>query len=349
MATPVEVVVLRQIGDVGLENRTTADPGPGEVVVAPSVVGICGSDMHLYKEGRIGDSVVEAPLVLGHEAAGRIVAVGPEVNGFSVGDRVIVEPGIACGYCRLCRLGRYNLCPNVRFLGIPPTDGLMATLATVPANWVYHLPDNLSDAEGAMIEPFAVGLQATHEANVQPGDVVAILGAGPIGLMVLQAAKVRGAGAIVSIDLSDRALEAAKQLGATAVVNPRRDDPRAVLRELTGEGADIVIEAVGATPTIRQTLDLVRRGGVVTLVGISSEPAVPLNVNYIVRRGIQVRSSFRYAHQHPVALALAASGKVDLRTPITHRFPIAQVTSAFAYVDHNKAEVIKGILEFSSR
>ena len=347
MASSVEAVVLRQIGEVGLEGRTCADPGPGEVVVAPTVVGICGSDMHLYKEGRIGDSVVEAPLVLGHEAAGRIVAVGSQVTEFTVGDRVIVEPGIACGQCRLCRLGRYNLCPNVRFLGIPPTDGLMATLATVPAKWVYSLPDHLTDADGAMIEPFAVGLQAVHEANVQPGDVVAILGAGPIGLMVLQAAKVRGAGAIVSIDLSDRALEAAKQLGATEVVNPRRDDPKAVLRELTGEGADIVVEAVGATATIRQTLDLARRGGIVTLVGISSEPAVPLNVNHVVRRGIHVRSSFRYAHQHPVALALVASGKVDLRTPITHHFPFARVAEAFAYVDHNKNEVIKGIVELA--
>ena len=135
MASSVEAVVLRQIGDVALEARTCPDPGPGEVVVAPSVVGICGSDMHLYKEGRIGDSVVEAPLVLGHEAAGRIVAVGSEVSELKIGDRVIVEPGIACGQCRLCRLGRYNLCPNVRFLGIPPTDGLMATRATVPARW----------------------------------------------------------------------------------------------------------------------------------------------------------------------------------------------------------------------
>ncbi|HEX5415427.1 MAG TPA: NAD(P)-dependent alcohol dehydrogenase [Chloroflexota bacterium] len=347
MATSVEAVVLRKVRDVALEERSCSDPGPDEVVVAPSVVGICGSDLHLYQDGHIGDSVVEAPLVLGHEAAGRIVAVGERVSTLNVGDRVIVEPGLACGQCRLCRRGRYNLCPNVRFLGIPPSDGLMATRATVPARWTYRLPDHLSDAEGAMIEPFAVGLQAAHEANVQPGDVVAILGAGPIGLMVLQAAKVRGAGAIVSIDLSDRALEAAKQLGATAVVNPRRDDPKQVLQDLTGEGADIVVEAVGASATIRQTLDLARRGGIVTLVGISSEPTVPLNVNHIVRRGIHVRSSFRYANQHPVALALVASGKVDLRAPITHRFPLARVADAFAYIEQNKNEVVKGIVELA--
>lgn len=346
MTTMVDAVVLQRAGLVKLESRHCGDPGPDEVIIAPRVVGICGSDLHLYQDGRIGDSIVEKPLVLGHEGAGRVIAVGAEVTNLSVGDRVIVEPGIACGRCRLCRLGRYNLCSNVRFLGIPPSDGLMAGQVGVPAQWVHRLPDGLSDAEGAMIEPFTVGLQAATEAGIQPGQTVAILGAGPIGLMVLQAAKVRGAGLIVSIDLSDRALEVAKRLGASAVVNPRREDPRAVLQDLTGDGADVVIEAVGAVPTIRQTIDLVRRGGVVTLVGVSSEPAVPLNVTSIVRRGIQVRSSFRYAHQHPVALALAAQGRVDLRAPITHRFALAEVAEAFAFIEQNKADVIKGIIEF---
>jgi L-iditol 2-dehydrogenase len=312
------------------------------------VVGICGSDLHLYREGRIGDSVVEGPHVLGHEAAGQIVAIGADVDGFQVGDRVVVEPGLACGNCRWCRVGRYNLCPSVRFLGVPPTDGLMAGLVRVPARWVYHLPDALSDAEGAMIEPFAVGLQAVAEAGIQPGQTVVILGAGPIGLMVLQAARVRGAGTIVSIDLAERALAAANQLGAAVVVNPREADPLAVVRDLTGgDGADVVIEAIGASVTIRQTLDLVCRGGTVTLVGISSEPAVPLNVNRIVRRGVQVHSTFRYAHQYPVALGLAAAGRVDLLSPITHRFPLADAVAAFRFVDQNKRDVVKGVLELN--
>lgn len=346
MTTVVNAVVLQRAGLVEIEPRPTRDPGPQEVTIAPTVVGICGSDLHLFREGRIGDSIVEAPLILGHEAAGRITAVGAEVADLRIGDRVIVEPGIACGVCRLCRSGRYNLCLNVRFLGIPPSDGLMLQQVCVPAQWVLRLPDSLSDAEGAMIEPFTVGLQAAMEAGIQPGQTVAILGAGPIGLMVLQAARVRGAGQIVSIDLSDRALEVASRLGAQAVVNPSRDDPREVLQQVAGDGADVVIEAIGATPTIRQTTDLVRRGGTITLVGISSAPDVPLNVNHLVRRGIQLRTSFRYAHQHPVALALAAAGRVDLHSMVTHRFAFAQAAEAFDYIDHHKAEVIKGILEF---
>jgi L-iditol 2-dehydrogenase len=208
------------------------------------------------------------------------------------------------------------------------------------------LPDSLTDAEGAMIEPFAVGLQAVEEAGIGPGQTVAILGAGPIGLMILQAARVRGAAAIVSIDLADTALEMAKRLGATEVVNPRQRDAAAAVREIANaDGADVVIEAVGVVPTIRQTLELVRRGGIVTLVGISSEPAVPLNVNHIVRRGIQVRSTFRYAHQHPTAISLAAQRRVDLLAPITHRFPFRDAVDGFSFVDTHKAEVIKGVIE----
>jgi L-iditol 2-dehydrogenase len=349
MAMRVDAVVLESVGRLEIEARESADPGPGEVLVAPRVVGICGSDMHLYKEGRIGDSVLEKPVVLGHEAAAQVVAVGPGVERPRPGDRVIIEPGLACGQCRFCRIGRYNLCPNVRFLGIPPTDGLMAGLARVPARWVYPLPDSMSDAEGAMIEPFAVGLQAVEEADVRPGQTVVILGAGPIGLMILQAARVRGAGVIVSIDLAERPLEMARRLGATLTVNPRQADALAVVRDLTnGDGADVVIEAVGATPTIRQAFDLVRRGGTVTLVGIASEPTIPISTNRIVRSGLQVRSSFRYAHQHPVAIALATAGRVDLLAPITHRFEFDRAPDAFRYVEQHKDEVIKGVIELGA-
>jgi L-iditol 2-dehydrogenase len=348
MAMRVDAVVLQNAGRLEIETRDCADPGPGEVVVAPRVVGICGSDLHLYKEGRIGDSVVQRPLVLGHEAAARVVAVGPGVDSLRAGDRVIVEPGLACGECRLCRLGRYNLCPNVRFLGIPPTDGLMAGLARVPARWIHRLPDSLSDEAGAMIEPFAVGLQAVEEAGVKPGETVVILGAGPIGLMILQAARIRGAGMIVSIDLAERPLEVASHLGATVTVNPRRADPLSVVRDLTdGEGADVVIEAVGATPTIRQAFDLVRRGGRITLVGIAWEPTIPISTNRIVRSGLQVRSSFRYAHQHPVAITLAAAGRVDLLGPVTHRFALGQAPEAFRFIEQHKDEVVKGVIELA--
>src|SRR5947209_15039378 len=145
MTPEVEALVLREPGRLAIESRHLVALGPREIYVAPRVVGICGSDLHLYREGRIGDSVVRSPLVLGHEAAGVVVEVGDQVDDLVAGDRVIVEPGLACGHCRLCRLGRYNLCPNVRFLGIPPTDGLMAGRVCVPREWIHRLPDSLSD------------------------------------------------------------------------------------------------------------------------------------------------------------------------------------------------------------
>lgn len=346
MATKVDAVVLAGVAQVEIQSRDCAEPGPGEVVVAPRAVGICGSDLHLYTEGRIGDSLLGRPLVLGHEAAARVVALGPGVVGLAVGERVVVEPGLACGECYLCRVGRYNLCPNVRFLGIPQTDGLMAGLVRVPARWVHHLPDSLSDAEGAMIEPFAVGLQAVEEAGIRPGHSVVILGAGPIGLMILQAARLRGAGTIVAVDLAEGPLAMAKRLGADVVINPRGSDPVATVRDLTnGVGADVVIEAVGVAPTVQQAFGLVRRGGTVTLVGIASEPAIPISTNRIVRSGLQVRSSFRYAHQHPVAIKLASSRRVDLSTLITHRFELARAPEAFRYISERKDEVIKGVVE----
>ncbi|MBX6771631.1 MAG: NAD(P)-dependent alcohol dehydrogenase [Chloroflexi bacterium] len=348
MSITSTALVLRGPREIVLEERPCDDPGPGEVIVAPQVVGICGSDLHLYREGRIGDSILERPLVLGHEAAARVAAVGAGVTELKEGDRVIVEPGLACDRCAWCRSGRYNLCPHVRFMGVPPTDGLMASRVRVPARWVHHLPDELSDAEGAMIEPLAVGLQAAHEAGVAPGQTVVVLGAGPIGLMILQAARIRGAGPLIAIDLADRPLEMARRLGADFTVNPREASPVDLVQEITGgTGADIVIEAVGAAATIRQAFDLVRRGGVITLVGIASEPTIPLSTNRIVRGGLQVRSSFRYAHQHPIALRLAAARRVDLLAPITHRFAAAQAPEGFQFVDQHKDTVIKGILTFA--
>jgi len=168
-------------------------------------------------------------------------------------------------------------------------------------------------------------------------------------LMILQAARIRGAGQIISIDLAQKPLEMARRLGASAVINPRETDPISAVRELTGgDGADVVIEAVGATPTIKQTLELVRRGGTITLVGIASESAIPLNTTKIVRTGLQLRSSFRYAHQHPVAIFLATAGRVDLRTLITHHFPIGQAPEAFDFVTQHKNDVIKGVVEFTT-
>jgi L-iditol 2-dehydrogenase len=343
----IRAAVLIEPGRVELRSVARPQIGPDDVLVAPRAVGICGSDLHLYRHGRIGTSVVEAPLVIGHESAGEVVEVGQRVERPRVGDRVVIEPGIACGECRWCHAGDYNLCARVRFLGIPPSDGTMAEVVAAPARFVHGLPDALSWADGAMIEPFAIGLQAVKSAGIEPGASVVVLGAGPIGLMVLQAARIRGATTLIAVDVAERPLAMARQLGATATLDGRSGQALAErVRELTGgDGADHAIEAVGAAATVQVALDLVRRGGTVTLVGIAEQPGIPLDTIKIVRTGLTVRSSFRYAHVHRAALELAAAGRVDLRTFVTHTFPFDHVASAFREVAARKSEVVKAVVE----
>lgn len=342
----MRAAVLVEPGRV--EVREVAGPrcGPRDVIVAPRAVGICGSDMHLYRHGRIGTSVVERPLVLGHEPAGEVVEVGAEVEGLKVCDRVIVEPGISCGACYWCQHGDYNLCPEVRFLGIPPSDGAMSELVGVPARYAHRMPGTMSWAEGAMIEPFAVGLEAVKRAGVRTGESVVVLGAGPIGLMILQAARIAGATSLIAVDVAERPLAMARQLGATAALDGREGDLPERVRELTeGRGADHAIEAVGAAATVQSALDVVRRGGTVTLVGIAGAPGIPLDTIKIVRTGLTVRSSFRYAHVHPGAIALAAEGRVNLKTLVTRSYAFAGVGEAFREVEARKTEIVKGVVE----
>jgi L-iditol 2-dehydrogenase len=222
----------------------------------------------------------------------------------------------------------------------------MCEQVAVPARFVHRLPDSMSWADGAMIEPFAVGLQATKSAGVSPGDSVVVMGAGPIGLMILQAARIHGAATLIAVDLDTRPLELAKRLGATATLNARQPDLAERVRELTGgRGADHAIEAVGVVQSVQTALDLVRRGGTLTLVGIAPEPGVPLDTIKIVRTGITLRSSFRYAHAHPAAIALAAEGRADLRALVTHRYALGDVGRAFEDVANRRDGVVKAVIE----
>ena len=342
----MKAAVLVEKGRVEVRDVPAPDVGPDDVLVAPKAVGICGSDLHLYRHGRIGTSVVQGAMVLGHEPAGEVARVGERVQHVLPGDRVIVEPGISCGACFWCHKGDYNLCPHVRFLGIPPSDGAMCEQLAVPARFVHRLPDSKSWADGAMIEPFAVGLQAAKSAGVAPGDSVVVMGAGPIGLMVLQAARIHGATTLIAVDLEARPLELAKQLGATAAFDARQPDLAERVRELTGgRGADHAIEAVGVAASVQTALDLVRRGGTLTLVGIAPEPGVALNTMKIVRTGITLRSSFRYAHAHLAAIALAAEGRADLRALVTHRYALSDAGRAFDDVANRRDGVVKAVVE----
>src|SRR5919108_3385318 len=202
--------VLHAPGDLRIEEREVPEPGPREVLVEIAAVGVCGSDVHYYEHGRIGSHVVRAPMVLGHESAGRIVRLGPDVQRHAVGDGVTLEPGVPWGRCRECRAGRYNLCRDVRFFATPPIDGAFANYVTIHEDFAFALPDSVSDDAGALMEPLSVGIWACRKAGVSPGDRVLVTGAGPIGLLALQCALAFGATNVTTTDVSEERLEVAR-------------------------------------------------------------------------------------------------------------------------------------------
>lgn len=338
----MKAAVLHGIDDLRIEERPRPTPGPDEVMVNVKAVGVCGSDIHWYHEGRIGDRIVYEPLVLGHEAAGEIVQVGANVKEWKPGDRVALEPGIPCRKCAFCKRGDYNLCQNGIYQSAPGADGFFAEYVVMPADYVFRLPDHLDWIEGAMIEPWQVGLQAATQGEVTPGQSVAVLGAGPIGLFTLQAALARGATNVIVTDVQDHRLEMARKLGATHAVNVADKQATDEILNLTdGRGADVVFEAAGAVPTAQQSLWAVRRGGTVVLVGMFSVPTFNLDVLRIVRQELSLRGVFRYANHYPMAIDLAGARRVDLKSMVTHTFPLDKAKEALDFAMERKDVAIK--------
>lgn len=207
----MKAAVMHNTREIKIETLPVPDINHDEVLIKVMAVGICGSDLHYYTNGRIGNYVVEKPFILGHECAGEIAAVGSSVDQFKVGDRVAVEPGVTCGRCEACKEGRYNLCPDVQFLATPPVDGAFVQYIKMRQDFVFSIPDSLSYEDAALIEPFSVGIHAAARTKLQPGSTVAIMGMGPVGLMAVAAAKAYGAGTIIVTDLEPLRLDAAKK------------------------------------------------------------------------------------------------------------------------------------------
>ncbi|MET0600178.1 MAG: NAD(P)-dependent alcohol dehydrogenase [Mesorhizobium sp.] len=304
-------------------------PGPDEVKIRIHTVGICGSDVHYYTHGRIGPFVVERPMVLGHEAAGTVVEVGAGVRHLSVGERVCMEPGVPDPQSRASRLGLYNIDPAVTFWATPPVHGVLTPFVVHPAAYTYKLPDQVSFAEGAMVEPFAVGMQAAHKARIAPGDTAVVLGAGPIGIMVAIAALAGGCARAIVADLAQPKLDIAARYQGVVPVNIRETNLVEEVRRLTDDwGADVVFECSGASKAWETVLDLVRPGGAIVAVGLPQGP-VPLDVSAATTKEARIETVFRYAHQYERAIALFASGRVDLKPLISETFPFELSVEAF--------------------
>ncbi|UPV99751.1 NAD(P)-dependent alcohol dehydrogenase [Halorussus gelatinilyticus] len=347
----MRTAVLSEPGELAVEERPRPDPAPDEVLVAVGEVGICGSDLHYYQHGRIGDYVVEDPLILGHESAGEVVAVGEAVSGLAAGDRVALEPGVPCRRCAHCKRGEYNLCPDVTFMATPPDDGAFAEYVAWPADFAYRLPESVSVREGALCEPLSVGLHVARRGEIGVGDSVLITGAGPIGLLAMEAARAAGATEIVVSDVVEGKLRRAEERGADATIDPRDEDlGEAVARHTAGEGrggdgdagVDVVVEASGAESAIAGSLDAVRRGGTVVFVGLADEAEVPLDVLDVVDNELDVRGSFRYRNTYPAAIDLLADGEVDAAGIVDFAADLDDVDEAFRRA--MDPETVKGMV-----
>lgn len=340
--TMVQALVLEEKDSLTLrEIDLPQEPGPGEVKIAIDTVGICGSDVHYYTHGRIGHFIVDAPMVLGHEAAGTVVECGPGVTGLAVGDRVCMEPGIPDERSRASRMGMYNVDPAVRFWATPPIHGCLTPFVVHPATYCFKLPDNVSFAEGAMVEPLAIGVQSAMKAGIRPGDIVAVFGAGPIGMMVALSALAAGAAKAIVAEPSPIKREIIGRYPGIETVDPAEQTLTDALKEATdGWGANVVFECSGAAGPIREVATAVAPGGTVVLVGMPVKET-PVDIVGLQAREARVETVFRYANVFDRAVNLIASGKIDLKPLISDTVPFADSIAAFDRAAEQRPEDVK--------
>ncbi len=345
MDKQMTAAVMTGLNKIELVQRPIPAPSGTEVLVKILHVGICGSDMHFFEHGRIGDYIVKPPFVLGHESAGVVVEVGTDVKNIKVGDKVALEPGLPCGDCEFCRRGEYNLCPDVRFMAAPPVDGVFAEYMAYPAKWCYKLPEGLDTIEGAMVEPLSVGLHSAMQAGAHVGQTAAILGAGCIGLCTLLALKKMGVDEIYISDVIAKRLEKAAELGAFKVINAAETDTvKAINQATNGRGVDLVFETAGNPRTTAQTVELVRRGGVICMVGMSGEDLISMPMNTFIFKEATMKSVFRYRNLYPVAIE-AIKGGLPIKSVVSHYRKFDKIEDAMNYNAKNPQEVIKTVIE----
>lgn len=306
-----------------LAEEPAPEPGPGTSLVRVTAVGICGSDLHWWGEAGIGDAVLARPLVLGHEAAGVIAA------GTGAGTRVAIDPAIPCGRCRPCRDGYRNLCARIRFSGHGTQDGALREFMAWPSHLLHPLPDSVSDAAGAVLEPLGVAIHALDLGHVRLGATVAVAGCGPIGLLLIQVLRAAGAGRIVAFEPLRHRQEAAVAFGADQAATPAGVTGPDSVRELVGDGADVTFEMAGTDGAVRLAMAAVRPGGRVVLGGIPGNDQTTFQASMARRKGLTIAMARRMNEVYPRAIGLAAAGNVTLDPLVTHRFSLAKVAEAF--------------------
>jgi len=338
----MKAIVYEGPGKLSVRNVPEPQVGLEDVLIRVRAAGICGSDMEMARGNRPD---VTPPRIPGHEVGGEVAKIGSQVTRFQAGDRVVVEPILSCGECRNCRVGRYNICRELKFLGVH-TDGAFAEFLVVPEWRVYEIPEHFSYEEAAVLEPTAVGVHVVKRAQILPGDSVVILGAGPIALQIAQVAKRRGAGYIIMTDVLDYRLDLARRVAADLAINSGIEDPLPYVDQVTDrEGADVVIEVVGASKTILQAMDLVKVGGRILIAGLSVERFVTDPPTFWMRqllKEVTVETSRSYAAgDWTAAIRLASRGDINCKTLVTHKFRLDDASRAYEVADKKLENSVK--------
>ncbi len=341
--------VLYGVRDVRLENRPRPAPGPGELLLQVASVGVCGSDVHYFSEGRIGSQVVDAPIVMGHEFSAWVAALGEGVTGLPPGQLVSVDPAISCGRCELCQQGHPNLCPQVRFCGTPPVDGVFAEYAVMPAENCFPLPPGFSAHQGALLEPLGVAIHSVDLAHLKAGQTAAVLGAGPIGLLTAAVARAAGASAVYMTELLAHRRAFAVDYAADVTLDPREVDVAGeILRLTAGRGVDVAFECAGSAETPEQAAAITRPGGKLILCGIPAEDRIILGASTVRRRGLTIKLVRRMKHTYPRAIRLVQSGAVEVASLATHSFPLERLADAMNLVAAYGDGVLRAMVDVAS-
>ena len=325
-AEKMDVLRLYGVGDLRLYSEPIPLPAVGEVLLKISAVGICGSDLHWFSEASIGDAQISKPLVLGHEFS----AVVEDTNSALNGQRVAVDPAIPCQKCEYCLNGYPNLCSNLHFAGHGVDDGALCEYLAWPERNLYPLPDSLNDEEGVLLEPLGVALHAVELGLIRPGEAVGIFGVGPIGLMILQLARLAGASEILVTDRLEHRLEAALSMGATeGLIITDESDPDQIWQETNGRGVDVAFEVAGDNQAVETAISAAKPGGRVILVGIPSENITTFTASTARRKGLTIKLSRRMKFSYPRAMQLVEDGLIDVRSLVTDRYPLSEYEHAF--------------------
>jgi L-iditol 2-dehydrogenase len=323
------------------------DPGHGQITVRIRAVGVCGSDLHWYQDGRVGEYKTHYPIVLGHEPAGEVIAVGPGVSKFATGDRVVIEPSLTCGHCEFCLKGQHNNCVHCVFMGGVQAPGMFLEYVTIPAGNATRFSKDFTFAQATLVEPLAVMMHMLELIEIKVGDTVAVTGAGPIGMLCAAVARAAGASRVFIADKMPYRLKLAQAMGADSLIDTSQAAlVESVLESTRSRGVDVVLECAGAAETVNAAIRIARQGGTVMLIGILSELYPKIDIHTAMMKELKLQTLKRSNHRAQEALNLLAQGKVPMSL-ITHTLPLEQTPKAFQMLTDYTDGVGKAVIEIA--